>query len=309
MSFLWFLIGIVAFLVILSVMLERQRRPIGKADRNGAPGTFVKLSQGVTHYQWHGPSRGPVLVAVHGLTTPSVIWGVVAAGFGSMGYRVLTYDLYGRGLSDAPAGTQDRAFFLQQLNDLLADQELEDDLTFVGYSMGGAIVTAFAQEQSHRVKRLILLASAGVESRESGFSNFCRRTPVIGDWLHNLVGGFRMRKAINAETAESEVDGLKYAQLEQLGRRGFLSAVLSSRRAMLTEVQKDAHQMIGRADIPVIAIWGEKDDVIPLDALGTLAQWNRNTRQETIPDAGHGLPYTHGTALIAKVKELVIEVD
>lgn len=37
-----------------------------------------------------------------------------------MGYRILTYDLYGRGYSDRPSGKQNREFFLQQLDDLLA---------------------------------------------------------------------------------------------------------------------------------------------------------------------------------------------
>lgn len=309
MGLVWFLVSVIAFLVILSIMLERGRKPVGKAERKGAPGAFAKLSQGVTHYRWHGPARGPILVAIHGLTTPSIALHGVAEGFGSMGYRVLTYDLYGRGLSDAPDGAQDRAFFLQQLTDLLEDQDLEDELTVVGYSMGGSIATAFAQTESHRVKRLILLAPAGVELAESGFSRFCRQTPIIGDWIHNLLGGLRMRKSITAAAEVSEVDGVRASQLGELGRRGFLKSVLSSRRGMLGEVQKEAHQAIGRADIPTVAIWAEQDKAVPIGGLGLLAQWNRNVRQETIPDAGHGMPYTHATALITQLKEVLIETD
>jgi pimeloyl-ACP methyl ester carboxylesterase len=103
------------------------------------------------------------------------------------------------------------------------------------------------------------------------------------------------------------VPGLTDAQLAQLRRRGFLSAVLSSRRGMLDEVQKSAHQHIGRSDIPTIAIWAERDAVIPLAALGTLAQWNRNVRQETIAGAGHGVPFTHPDALIDLLGALLIE--
>ncbi|SEW39648.1 Pimeloyl-ACP methyl ester carboxylesterase [Cognatiyoonia koreensis] len=309
MGIVWILIGIVAALVILSIMLERQRHPIGKAERKGAPGKFAELSQGITYYRWHGPVRGPVLVAIHGLTTPSIVFDVIAGGLGAMGYRVLTYDLYGRGLSDAPGGEQNRDFLLQQLDDLLEHQNLNEDLTLLGYSMGGSIATAFTETQSHRVKRLILLATAGADMNESGFSRFCRRYPVIGDWVHNLIGAARMRRAISAEAEASEVDGVKRAQRDQLGRRGFLPAVLSSRRGMLAETQKEAHQTIGRADVPVIAIWGEADDVIPISALGTIAQWNRNARQETIPGAGHGMPYTHATAVIEKLRAILIEVD
>ena len=127
-------------------------------DRATAPGQFARLSQGVTHYQWGGPVRGPVVVAIHGLTTPSPLWDDIGARLGRLGYRLLVYDLFGRGFSDAVPGPQDRAFFLRQLTDLLADQGLRDDLTVMGYSMGGSIATAFAADQPERMKRLILLA-------------------------------------------------------------------------------------------------------------------------------------------------------
>lgn len=307
MTVLWILIGLIAALAIAYVMIERQRKPVTKADRKGAPGKFAQLSQGTTYYQWHGSVRGPVLVMIHGLTTPSIAFQLMAVGLGSMGYRVLTYDLYGRGLSDSPPGAQNKDFFLQQLSDLLEDQGLTEDITFVGYSMGGAIATAFTAANIHLVKRLILLAPSGIEMRESRFSRFCRTTPVVGDFVHNLIGGFRMTKALRADTAQSEVPGIKDAQLAEVNKRGFLKAVLSSRRGMLDTLQKSEHQAIGRADVPVIAIWAERDTVIPIAALGSLAQWNRNARQETIPDAGHGMPYTHTTAVLEKLRDVTIE--
>lgn len=309
MGFVWFLIIVLAVVAALPFWLERQRAPMGKAARKAAPGSFATLSQGVTHYRWHGPARGPVLVAIHGLIAPSAVWDIVAAGFGGMGYRVLTYDLYGRGYSDAPDGPQDEAFFLQQLEDLLEDQGLTEDLTMVGYSMGGAIATAFTHASAHRVKRLILMATAGVEMNESKFARFCRETPILGDWLHGLLGTTRMRQSIATDFAQSDIDTLKATVSDQLRQRGFLKAVLSSRRGMLDTKQKAAHQAIGRLDIPTIAIWAEQDKVIPLSALGTLTQWNRNVRQETIPDAGHGLPHTHTSALIEKLRELLVEKD
>ena len=307
MTFLFIVIGLIAALAIVYVVLERQRKPVSKAERKAAPGQFASLSQGQTYYQWHGSVRGPVLVAIHGLGTPSIAYQLMAVGLGSMGYRVLTYDLYGRGLSDAPAGEQNAAFFMQQLSDLLEDQGVTEDVTLVGYSMGGAIATAFAATNTHLTKRLILLAPSGIEIRESGFSRFCRKTPIIGDLVHHLFGGVQMAKNLRAGDSDSEVPGIRDAQLAQIKRRGFLRAVLSSGRGMLDVAQKAEHQAIGRADIPTVAIWAERDDVIPISALGTLAQWNRNARQETIPEAGHGMPYTHATAVLEKLRDITIE--
>ena len=88
---------------------QESRRPrMNEATRRAAPGAFAELPRGQTHYQWLGAARGPVAVCVHGLTTPSFVWGPIAAGLGRLGFRVLVYDLYGRGLFGPPARTAGR---------------------------------------------------------------------------------------------------------------------------------------------------------------------------------------------------------
>ncbi len=274
-----------------------------KPDRTGAAGSFAKLSQGVTHYQWGGPVRGPVVVAIHGLTTPSPIWTDIGDRLGKLGYRLLVYDLYGRGYSDTVRGQQNRAFFLRQLTDLLADQGLADDLTLLGYSMGGSIATAFAADNPHRVKRLILLAPGGIDMAEDGFTRFCRQIPLIGDWLHSLAAGLRARVRISRRPNAA----IALVKLAQYRRRGFLPAVLSSRRYMLADVQEAEHRKIGRARIPVVAIWGEIDRVIPLTALGKLTQWNRATRQEVVTGATHDMPTTHAAETTEILRQILRE--
>jgi pimeloyl-ACP methyl ester carboxylesterase len=299
---------VLVFLVLASapiVMRLRLRRP----DSAVAPGNFVQLSQGVTHYRWLGPVRGPVIVAIHGLTTPSPVFDAIAKGLGATGYRVLVYDLYGRGHSHTVGGTQDRAFFLRQLDDLLADQGLKEDLTLMGFSMGGAIATAFAARSPERMKRLILLAPSGIEVVADQFDDWTRRVPVIGDWVHAVVARGRMTAALRATRAlPTEVPGIVDVQLAQLDRPGFLPAVLSSRRAMLSEQLEAEHRRIGREGIPVVAIWGEDDDVVPLRSLGTLAAWNRAAKQEVIKGAGHGLPHTHASDVVTVLREVLREV-
>lgn len=296
---------IIAFVLALPFILEKMRKPMSQAQRKSAPGEFAQLSQGLTHYQWIGPVRGPVAVLVHGLSTPSAVWKDVADGLGNSGYRVLVYDLYGRGFSDAPASKQTEEFFVTQLDELLADQGLSDDLTLVGYSMGGSIATAFAALEPHRMKRLILLATAGVETNESDFSRFCRTKTVIGDWLHGLLAGSRMRAAIAQDVAVANAPEVIASQKAELRRRGFLPAVLSSRRNMLEQIQEQQHRSISRDGIPVIAIWGDQDSVIPISALGTLTQWNRTAHHEVVKGAGHALPYSHGPEVMEVLRTML----
>lgn len=300
---LWLILSALAALALWPFAREYMRKPVSDAMRQNAPGAFAELSQGITHYRWIGPTRGPVAVCVHGLTTPSLVWEAVAQGLARMGYRVLVYDLYGRGYSDNAAGLQDQDFFLRQLDDLLAVQNLEDDLTLIGYSMGGAIVTAFAARNPDRIRRMILLAPAGMAHDLGRLAKFTRDTPVLGDWLMLLRFPSGHRKATEAERAlPTEVAGIVDTQQAELNRRGFVPAVLSSLRGMLKPPLEEAHRIISRADIPVLAIWGRDDRVIPLSAMGRLAQWNRTARHEVIDGAGHGLTYTHASAVITAIE-------
>ena len=274
------------------------------AARQQAEGEFAALSQGITHYQWLGPMRGPVAVCVHGLTTPSFVWYGVAQGLARMGFRVLIYDLYGRGYSDRVPGRQDTAFFLQQLDDLLADQQIGDDITLLGYSMGGAIATGFTATHPDRVRQLVLLAPAGVETKVGAMARFITKVPAIGDWLMLALFPYRYRKETEAERAlPGSVENIVDLQQRELEFKGFIPAVLASMRGILSDPQQEAHRAIHKAGVPVLAIWGGKDKVIPLTAMSTLATWSRNARQEVIDKAGHGLPYTHTDAILATMSE------
>jgi pimeloyl-ACP methyl ester carboxylesterase len=301
----WFLL--ILLLAVIAVPFAMRMR-LKAPDPRDAPGEFVRLSQGVTHYQWLGPVRGPVVVAIHGLTAPSQIWQAVGQGLGRIGYRVLVYDLFGRGYSAAVGGRQDRAFHLRQLEDLLADQGLNEDLTLLGYDMGGAIAAAFAADNPHRMKRLMLIAPTGIEMAESRFERFTRRVPLIGDWLNAVAGAAGMTARLVPERGRpTEVPEIVDIQTAQLARKGFLTAVLSSRRGLLNDLQEAEHRKISHDDIPVIAIWGDQDQVVPLRALGRLSAWNRQTAQETIAGADHSLPHTHGSAIAEQLRNVLRE--
>jgi pimeloyl-ACP methyl ester carboxylesterase len=297
--------GLLALAVAAWPFLREWRKaPMDDAARAAAPGEIARLSQGATHYRWAGPADGPVAVCVHGLTTPAQAWGGVAAHLADAGFRVLSYDLYGRGYSDRPGGRQDRAFFLRQLDDLLADQGVGDNITLLGYSMGGAIATAFAASAPHKVRRLILVAPAGMGHDLGPMARITRDVPGLGDWLMYVAFPRGHRKATEAEraTATTPPDIVDIQQAE-LDRRGFVPAILASLRGMLKGDAEAEHRRVADAGLPVLAIWGREDVVIPLSARDVLARWNPQARHVVVEGAGHGLPFTHSTAVGAAIRK------
>ncbi|TNF63200.1 MAG: alpha/beta hydrolase [Rhodobacteraceae bacterium] len=295
----WALLVLLILAVAWPFWAEARLAPMDGAARKAAPGQFAALSQGVTHYRWLGPVRGPVAVCVHGLTTPSFVWEGLAEGLARLGFRVLVYDLYGRGYSDRPVGVQDRAFFLRQLDDLLADQGLGDDLTVIGYSMGGAIVTAWAADNPGRVREVVLIAPAGLHAIRLSAQRRAMMWPGIGDWMMRAFYPRMHRSGTEAERAlPTSVPGIVDLQQAELTRRGFVPAVLASFRGILSESREADHRAIAAAHVPVLGVFGERDALIPQAAMGNLAAWNRKARVEEIAGAGHGLTYTHTDRII-----------
>ncbi|RKF13912.1 alpha/beta hydrolase [Roseovarius spongiae] len=296
------LAGLLAALALAPFAREALRRPVAARRRAGHSASVAKLPQGVTHYRWRGPEDGAVAVCVHGLTTPGIVWDRIADALAARGYRVLTYDLFGRGLSDRVRGEQDAAFFTRQLADLLDALGVGDDITLFGYSMGGAIAPAFAAAHPEKLRQLVLIAPAGLGHDLGPASRLIANSGLLGNWLMLTVYARSFRRACEAERGlPALAPGVVDAQVGQLRDRGFLPAVLASLRGVLDEPLDDAHRAVAVAGIPVLAIWGETDEVIPIAGKERLAALNSGAVSTVIEGAGHTLPYTHDAAVIAAV--------
>lgn len=309
MTWLILLVLVVTLLAALPFIMEALRAPMTDARRADAPGGFAALSEGLTHYQWHGPRSDRVLVLIHGVSTPSWVFSGLIRGLLMMRYRVLSYDLYGRGASDRPSGEQSLAFFTRQLAELLDELGLREPVTLLGYSLGGAVAANFAADEPDRVDRLILLAPAGVNYIPAPLMQFARDRGHFGAWVWGLLGGVQIAAAAKrAAIQPTVIPDIPARMARELGTRGTLPAILSAERHALREDLEKTHHELAAMYIPTLAIWGEDDALIPSGAIGTFAKWNRQARQEVIAGAGHGLVYANPNEVIAAIHTFLREV-
>ena len=306
---IWVLICLLVLGVAFAPYIaERRRLVMDDAARADAPGAFIDLKHGRTHYRYFGPQSAPLAVCVHGLTTPSFVFEALADGLVAKGYRVLVYDHYGRGFSDRPTAAQDREFFVSHLDELLNALGEHEKFLLIGYSMGGAVAAAYTAAFAQRVRNLVLVAPAGMGHQLGPLANFIRVMPGIGDWLFMAGYGRSHRKGTEKERAlHSAVPFVVDRQQRELQYRGFLPSVLSSLRNGLRAQAKADHQSIHEAGTKVVAIWGAADDVIPLDCKDKMAGWNPAAEQVVVPDEGHSLPYTHPDAVLDQIPQAAPE--
>ncbi len=292
MSFL-VIIGVVVALAVGLFAYERSRmKPLNDQARRQAPGDFVYLSHGAVHYQLLGEEDKPLIVFVHGFSTPSFVWRGLLPSLTEAGYRVLIYDLYGRGWSARPDVRHDAQLYDDQLTELLAALHLEGKMSFVGYSMGGAIVTYFAAHHSDRVSAVGLIAPAGL-SVNAGGGAVLFQLPLIGDWLMAVRGRqFMLDVMRRPENQGKAVPDIVARYEAQMDYEGYLSALLSTLRNFPMDRMEGEYRAVGREDFPVLAIFGGQDQVVPISNVERLKRLVPRVQLARLDRAFHALTYS-----------------
>ncbi len=117
------------------------------------------------HYYVRGPVDGAPVVLIHGLGGRSEDWTSLAPYLEHAGYRVYTPDLLGFGQSEEPTTATysigDQARLVNNFFDSVGIRRAD----LAGWSMGGWIAQKVAVDHPERVRRLILMDSAGLMMR------------------------------------------------------------------------------------------------------------------------------------------------
>ena len=124
-----------------------------------APGVVTPSG---THYILQGSAERPLVLCVHGIGCYHFYFDELTKSLLDGGFRVLRYDLIGRGFSKA-VDVYDREAHLSQLRALLQHLGLSTTPRHViGHSMGGALALLHVDEDPVPIKSLTLLAPAGL---------------------------------------------------------------------------------------------------------------------------------------------------
>jgi pimeloyl-ACP methyl ester carboxylesterase len=229
--------------------------------RKSATGQFVRLADGVTHYDVQGPDTGRVIVLVHGFSVPYYIWDSTAAALSAAGRRVLRYDEYGRGLSDRPNVEYTADLYDRQLSGLLDSLRIKDRVDVAGVSMGGWVSATFSGRHANRVRSLVLVDPvAGTASKSLGAAGW----PLIGPYLWQTVAVPKMADNQASDfVAPSRFPDWADRYRPQTRIRGFGHALLSTRRVIGGMSMDSVYATVARANIPVLLIWGTSDNTVP----------------------------------------------
>ena len=248
------------------VLKNPERERLDDSARKAAPGKFVQLSDGVTHYKLDGPDSGRTVVLVHGFSVPLYIWDSTAIALAAAGYRVLRYDEYGRGWSDRPMVEYTADLYDRQLNELLDSLHVSDRVDIGGVSMGGWVTATFAGRHANRTRSLILVdpvSSSGTRPSPT-FSSRLRGLPLIGAYVFQTTDVPKMADGQASDFANpNQFPDWAERYKPQVRYRGFGHALLSTRRAQSRVDLDSVYRSVDRTSIPVLLVWGTEDKTVP----------------------------------------------
>lgn len=286
--------GALLFIIWASwVWAGRDLKPLDEIERARAPGRFAEVDGARIHYRLTGPEGAPLIVMVHGFSTPGFIFDQNARALREAGFRVLQFDHLGRGWSDRPAGRYDVDFYDWELTGLLDALEIDEPAGFVGLSMGGPIVAEFAVRHPERVARVFLFVPAGLDvAGTQGFQAGLIRTPILGDWFWRVFALDAIAKdpQYNEEDLAPE-NRLQGDFREQMAYRGFGRALLSTFRHFPMRGRDDTYAALAATGIPVMAVFGSDDPTVLVSSAAKLAALVPAAEIKVIDGADHGLNY------------------
>ena len=204
---------------------------------------------------------GPeTIVLVNGLADDLETWTGQVPAFVDAGYRVLSFDNRGIGLSDKPVGPYTTALFAADTKALVDHLEISS-FHLLGVSMGGMIAQEYALAYPGDLRSVTMACTYAAPGP------FCSR--MFGLWadMVNVMGVATVMRDVTLwaftpeffETRRSDVEEFETAMR-------YIDQPIPAYLAQLHSIQThDATERLGSLNLPTLVLAGETDILIPVE--------------------------------------------
>lgn len=248
------------------------------------------------HYWLSGPDGGPLVIFTHGATLDHQSFDAQIAPLTAAGYRVLTWDMRGHGVSK-PMGA---VFTLQTAAaDLLAilDAVGARQAIFIGHSFGGFVTQELAFRHPERVAALGVIGCTDLTQKPSRLMAFIARlTPYMLPRMS--LESFRKRTIENV-SVRADVTQAAYEATGKLSKDEFIPIIMAGVDCLVVDSGHGPNAVLRQ---PFLLTHGAQDDanrgIFPKSAPAWVQKLPHCTYRP-IPQAGHTAHQDNPTAFNA----------
>jgi pimeloyl-ACP methyl ester carboxylesterase len=273
---------------LMFVSYRDEKLELNDLTRKEASGSFIPLSDGVTHYEISNPESENTVVLVHGFSVPYFIYDPTFEFLTQSGFRVVRYDLFGRGFSDRPQARYNIDLFVRQLGDLLDALGFTRPVSLVGLSTGGPITTVFTALHPERVNKLVLIDPVGANQLPFARILKLAAMPIVGETIIGWLGIDGMYKIIASDFLDRRlVQEFQPRYITQMHYKGFKRAILSTIRNHMLDPFLDDYRRVATLGKPVLLFWGRNDPTVPFSHSVELRKAMPDIEFHALENCGH----------------------
>ena len=306
-------LGLIALVLVLTAVgcaaMHRPDIPYATLRQTYAfpESAYQQLPSGVLmHYRETGPADAPTVLLIHGFGASTHTWAGWTQGLSDR-YRVISLDLPGHGLTEAPEDyAPSMEGFAANVQEFVEAKGL-NRFVIGGSSMGGHVSASYALAYPDRVAGLVLVGAAGwwdARADEMPFFFRLMTVPVVRDILRDADASAFTRRTLRAafvdQSFATEEMVTRYTELS----RGPGHRIIISR--LMTRIRDQEYMTPERvaplAALPVLVMHGEQDYIVPVDFGRRYHEAIPGSELVTWPEVGH-LPQEEITAQSLAVLE------
>lgn len=255
----------------------------------------------------HDVGEGAPVLLIHGSGPGVTAWANWRAVIPALAAqrRVIAPDIVGFGFTERPLDiVYGPDVWVAHLVGILDAMKL-DRVDLVGNSFGGALSLAFAIRFPERVRRLILMGSAGVDFEiTKGLDAVWGYEPSVQN-MRKVMDYFAYdRSLVNDELAE-----LRYRASIRPGFQEAFSSMFPSPRQRWVGVLASSEDDIRAVPHETLILHGRDDQVVPLETSLRLHQLIVSSQLHIFGRCGHWVQIEHAARFIRLVQDFLSEAD
>ncbi|TXT54259.1 MAG: 3-oxoadipate enol-lactonase 2 [Candidatus Thorarchaeota archaeon] len=225
-------------------------------------------------YQISGNESGPKLILIHGLFLNADCWRDQLPYF-EQDYHILRFDLHGHGRSIKTGKRYTIRNYVTDMMILLSHLGWNENLSFVGHSLGGMVALVYALEHPNQIEKLVIASSYCFVSNEAV-------TDVAGRVQGNPIDKFALGIGKRGLSPYDEETAQWIANMvtDHMTQKDALYATAASAGFNICE-------NLSNLEIPTLLIVGKEDITTPVWASEMLHEWLPQSEIVIVEEAGH----------------------
>lgn len=221
------------------------------------------------HYAEMGPEDGPLVILLHGFPDNCLGWRHQMPDLAKAGFRVIAPDQRGYGLSGKPKGIA--AYDLDELAEdviQLGKHFGEEKLRVVGHDWGASVAWWLCATRGDKMEKAAMINAPHpaiwkremyadpVQRKKSRYVKMFRLRG-IPEWAMRRKNYSALIEALEGSAREGAFEKEEWVQYRKAwSEPKALTSMIHWYRALL---KKELPKAPGKIDVPVLLIWGEKD--------------------------------------------------